>query len=98
MKKGFLLIIAFASFVANAQIETDRPDFTESPNTVPKGALQVETGFIFENDKIENLGGSFEYQNMTVNTTLLRFGLQENFELRSKRSNTKEINSRRGRF
>ena len=96
MKKGLLLIIAFASFVANAQIETDRPDFTESPNTVPKGALQVETGFIFENDKIENLGGSFEYQNMTVNTTLLRFGLQENFELRFNWANNRnEVTQKR---
>ncbi|MCH1473194.1 MAG: transporter [Bacteroidia bacterium] len=82
MKKGLLLILAFASFVANAQIETDRPDFTESPNTVPKGALQVETGFVIENDQIDNLGGSLEYQNMTLNTTLLRWGILDQLELR----------------
>ena len=82
MKKGLLLIMAFASFVANAQIETDRPDFTESPNTVPKGALQVETGFVLENDQIDNLGGSLEYQNMTLNTTLLRWGILDQLELR----------------
>ncbi len=82
MKKGLLLIMAFASFVANAQIETDRPDFTESPNTVPKGALQIETGFVLENDQIDNLGGSLEYQNMTLNTTLLRWGILDQLELR----------------
>ena len=39
-----LLLLVSTSLVA--QIETDRPDFTESPNVVPKGALQIETGFI----------------------------------------------------
>jgi hypothetical protein len=82
MKKITLILLAFGNFGAFAQIETDRPDFTESPNTVPKGALQVETGFIMENDKIENLGGSFEYQNLTLNTTLIRYGLLEHLELR----------------
>ena len=82
MKKITLILLAFGNFGAFAQIETDRPDFTESPNTVPKGAFQVETGFIMENDKIENLGGSFEYQNLTLNTTLIRYGLLEHLELR----------------
>lgn len=82
MKKGLLLMVAFASFVASAQIETDRPDFAESPNTVPKRALQIETGFVLENDQLDNLGGSLEYQNLTLNTTLLRWGILDQLELR----------------
>ncbi|MDG1757186.1 MAG: transporter [Bacteroidia bacterium] len=82
MKKIILIFLLFSSFRAFTQIETDRPDFTESPNTVPKGALQVETGVIIENDKIDNLGGSIEYLNFTLNTTLIRYGLLENLELR----------------
>ena len=82
MKKITLIFLLFSSFSAFTQIETDRPDFTESPNTVPKGALQVETGVIIENDKIDNLGGSVKYQNFTLNTTLLRYGLLEHLELR----------------
>lgn len=30
---------------------TDRPDQTESAATVPKHFLQIETGFILENDE-----------------------------------------------
>ena len=39
-------------------------------------------GVIIENDKIDNLGGSIEYLNFTLNTTLIRYGLLENLELR----------------
>ncbi|HAY88227.1 MAG TPA: hypothetical protein DCY51_02150 [Bacteroidetes bacterium] len=83
------LAILYSGGYAFAQIETDRPDFTESPNVVPKGALQIETGFILENDKVEMTGkfpgtGKWEEkrQNITMNTTLFRFGLTDRIELR----------------
>jgi hypothetical protein len=82
---------------ALAQIETDRPDFTESPNVVPKGALQVETGFIWENDEQSFIGlgvlNNLSEKNITVNTTLLRYGLTDNIELRfnTSFSNNREI-------
>ena len=79
-----LLLLVSTSLVA--QIETDRPDFTESPNVVPKGALQIETGFILENDQesTAGLGGpnTLIQQHITINTTLFRLGLTENIELR----------------
>jgi len=50
MKRVITIAFVFVAFFCKAQIETDRPDFTESPNVVPKGALQIETGFIMEND------------------------------------------------
>lgn len=57
---------------------TDRPDQTESAATVPKHFLQIETGFILENDENEiSRNKSFAYS-----TTLLRYGLWDNFELR----------------
>ena len=57
---------------------TDRPDQTESAATVPKHFLQIETGFIIENDENEiSRNTSFAY-----NTTMLRYGLWDNFELR----------------
>src|SRR5215475_7721761 len=31
-------------------IDTDRPDFTESPETVPRGHFQLEDGFTFTLD------------------------------------------------
>ncbi|MFT5056888.1 MAG: hypothetical protein ACI80H_001608 [Pseudoalteromonas distincta] len=91
MKNAILLLLFFllTASISIAQIETDRPDFTESPNVVPKGALQIETGFILENDKELAPGSNIlsrhtieQYRNLTLNTTLLRFGLLENLELR----------------
>lgn len=57
---------------------TDRPDATEAPTVVPRGSFQVETGaytttFEENNSKERVLG---------YNTTLLRYGILENLELR----------------
>ena len=86
MRKIFAILLVSASVYCNAQIETDRPDFTESPNVVPKGALQIETGFILENDysakEQRNSKIQLSERNFTANTTLFRFGLTENIELR----------------
>jgi hypothetical protein len=57
---------------------TDRPDATEASRTVPKGALQIETGAFytsFEKDDIKE-------EVVGYNTTLVRYGILENFELR----------------
>jgi hypothetical protein len=88
VKNAILLLLFFllTTSISMAQIETDRPDFTESPNVVPKGALQIETGFILENDQesTAGLGGpnTLNRQHITINTTLFRLGLTENVELR----------------
>jgi len=57
---------------------TDRPDQTESPTLVPKGYLQIETGAFYE-DAGED---AFKQKTTTFNTTLLRYGLLDNLELR----------------
>ena len=57
---------------------TDRPDATESPTAMPKGFLQVETGAFYETFE----DNSVKTENYTYNTTLVRYGLLENFELR----------------
>ncbi|WP_196889965.1 transporter [Aureivirga sp. CE67] len=85
MKKVLLgLALSFSAFIANAQeqekpdLVTDRPDQTESATVVPVGAVQWETGFQYE-----KLSSDFdETENTKFNTSLLRFGLLENFELR----------------
>ena len=59
-------------------LETDRPDATEASSTVPQGYLQIETGGfyqIFEKNQ-------FKTESYTYNTTLVRYGLSNNFELR----------------
>lgn len=57
---------------------TDRPDATESPNSMPKGFFQVETGSSYDSFE-EN---EIKTENYTYNTTLVRFGLLQNMELR----------------
>jgi len=75
-----LLCCAFFFFTkAQAQltdkIETDRPDQTESPYTVPKKWLQFEFGFNIENDK----SGAKTFLHPTV---LSKYGVAKRFELR----------------
>ena len=60
------------------EIVTDRPDQTEAPVLVPRGAVQVETGFVYENDREQNVNTT----NYTYNTTLIKYGINENFEFR----------------
>lgn len=57
---------------------TDRPDQTESPNVVPIGFIQVETGASYEAFKDNNI----KTEDFTYNTTLVRFGLLNNLEVR----------------
>jgi len=59
-------------------IVTDRPDQTESSSTVPQGTLQIETGFIFESEKDNDIKSN----NWGLGTTMLRYGVWDNFELR----------------
>jgi len=57
---------------------TDRPDQTESPSLVSKGSIQIETGFFYENTENQNL----KEKTYGYNTSLLRYGLLDNLELR----------------
>ena len=84
MKKGLIsILIALLGLPVFAQDErpeliTDRPDATEAPNTVLKGALQIETGAFYTSFEENNI----QQETYTFNTTLLRYGLLENLELR----------------
>lgn len=86
MVKNLLLIgLLLFCFLAHAQdtlieapIATDRPGAGTSPGLVKKGSLQLETGAEYEH--YDN--GSLESKVWTFNTTLLRFGLLDNLELR----------------
>lgn len=88
MRHHFLLSILFLACATSAvyaqqvgalgPLITDRPDATESPTVVPIGSLQVETGAFtttFEENGIEERVLGF-------NTTLLRYGILDNLELR----------------
>jgi hypothetical protein len=79
------LVLFFSLSIAFAQdnndlgdLITDRPDATESPNTMPVGFLQWETGAFF----VKEESGSVQTKATTFNTSLFRYGLLENLELR----------------
>jgi hypothetical protein len=56
-------------------IQTDRPDQTECPFTVPRRHFQIETGFGYEKANADE-------QNFLYPTILWKYGVNEKFELR----------------
>ncbi|MCK8479087.1 transporter [Psychroserpens algicola] len=64
--------------VKSEPLITDRPDATEASSTVGKGILQIETGGVYESFE-EN---SIKQESYTYNTTLIRYGILDNLELR----------------
>ncbi len=84
-RKTILIILLIAGVISilkaqneSAELITDRPDQTESSSVVPLHVLQIETGYIQENSKTELT----QYKYYVYNTTLLRYGILENLELR----------------
>lgn len=84
MKKSLLFFIficlgtkTFAQ-TTKPEIVTDRPDQTEAPSLVPTGGIQVELGTSVEKDVVEDV----KITNYTYATALLKYGINENFELR----------------
>lgn len=79
---AILTCYSIASFgqddINSSTIVTDRPDATEASSTVGKGVLQIETGGIYETFKDNGI----QSQNYTYNTTLVRYGILDNLELR----------------
>ncbi len=76
-----LLILVFLTFLLPVHADepdliTDRPDFTESASTVPKGGWQLEFGYTFENNN------DFDLSLHTLGELLIRFAPLEKFELR----------------
>jgi Putative MetA-pathway of phenol degradation len=74
---AILALFSTTNVFAEDQIQTDRPDFVESSNTVGKGRFQIETSVAYESDK-----NSDERSRTFSTPTLLRLGVSENWELR----------------
>ena len=83
MRKLSILVLLNFSLLAIAQNQipeliTDRPDQTESSAVVPRKLLQIETGFVMEKRQTELSEEKLD----AYNTSLLRYGLLDNLELR----------------
>ncbi|MFA7419516.1 MAG: transporter [Melioribacteraceae bacterium] len=61
---------------------TDRPDVTESAVAVPLGSFQVETGFSFQQQKVNEFGEILENRSVSLFSTLFRYGVFSNLEFR----------------
>ena len=72
------LVLAAAGAAASPELVTDRPDQTESTETVPVGHVQVELGGAFARDD----GGDLRVETLEGPGTLVRIGLLERLELR----------------
>jgi hypothetical protein len=72
----FIIIISIGiSCLASAQqMQTDRPNETENPNTVQSGHLQLENGFSYENEDVQ--------KTFKIPETVFRYGIFKNVELR----------------
>jgi hypothetical protein len=74
-----LLFISNTLSQTNLELITDRPDKTESASVVPQETLQIETGFEYTSD---NVTDGVEINSLSIASTLFRYGLFKNFELR----------------
>jgi hypothetical protein len=63
---------------ADTDMVTDRPDFTESSEVIPRGRFQFESGFNYETDGDDELSRD----GITAPAALLRIGLGGRTELR----------------
>lgn len=70
-----ILLIGQVGAQEKSDMVTDRPDQTESASLISPKGLQIETGFSYE--KTDSDINSTNY-----NSTLLRYGLNDNIELR----------------
>lgn len=79
MKKNIVLILlSIVSLVTQAQINTDRPDQTESSSTVPISAFQLESGILLSYEE----STMKKKRQFLLPTNLLRFGITNWLELR----------------
>jgi hypothetical protein len=69
-----LSVLSISSVTYAESIVTDRPDFTESPSSVPPGFIQVEAGYTFAK--------ADEFQEHTVGELLIRMPVSQRIEVR----------------
>ncbi len=78
MKRFAILILLLCGLQAKAQIDTDRPDQTESARAMNPGDLQLESGV-----QVTYLGDNFPSIRVGLLPTLqFRYGIAKGFELR----------------
>ncbi len=86
MKKIIIILLSLClNLFAQSEIPeliTDRPDQTESAAVVPLNCYQIETGILYQHQKYDADGINFENQNVSLLSTLFRYGMNSSLELR----------------
>lgn len=77
-----LLILPNYIFAQSSELITDRPDITESAVVVPEGSFQFEIGFDYESTRGEYLSNTVDIKNITMGSTLFRYGINTLLEFR----------------
>ncbi len=80
--KYLLLTLLLSTSLYSQDMITDRPDMTESPNTVKPGTVQVETGAMLEMYTINIDKIDMNAKVMSLPSTLFRVGVFSFMELR----------------
>ena len=62
----------------NTKLQADRPDLSQGPTIVLPGTLQIETGYLYQKDN----SAGHKQKEYYYPTTLFRFGILKNAELR----------------
>ena len=95
-KKILLALLVLTTPVAFAQeadeLITDRPDATESPQTIQPGVVQLEIGATHTHDAEENV----ERDQFEIPGTLIRIGLSRRIELRIGWDGLQDLEERQG--
>lgn len=79
-----ILLFLFPLYILgqNSELVTDRPDITESALVVPAGSFQFEIGFDYESTREYYLSSDVDVENITIGSTLFRYGVNTLFEFR----------------
>ncbi len=80
--KHLLLMLLLSTSLYSQDMITDRPDMTESPNTVKPGTVQIETGAMLEMYTINIDKIDMNAKVMSLPSTLFRVGVFSFMELR----------------
>ncbi len=78
-KIGLLVLLVAVAISAAAQIDTDRPAYTNTPSTVAAKTLQLEGGV---HGVLDFPTGNSLTQSWTLPSTMVRFGVSKTTELR----------------
>lgn len=80
-----LVVLSVSIFAQDTKkpIIPDRPDFTNSPNVLPLGTIQVESGIYFNREKFQIADAANEISKIGIFSTLVRVSISDMFEFRA---------------